>query len=233
MILGVPGEHDPVAAHPFGEAERPRADRLALQRVHGLARVDDRALAGEVEEEVRVQALERERDRVVVPDDDVADRRVVARVRVLRLRVHRPVEDVLDVGGAQLAAVVEADAALQEEGVVPVVRGVPALGQPRHELAVTVDLHQTFLDVVEDHPRRRRGRCRREVEARRLGAVLHDQRALGARRGRPERERQGERRENPQRDGVAHRDLLLVYRVSVRKYSTVRRSPSSNPTSGV
>src|SRR5206468_161648 len=169
---------------PLRKLERARSHRLALQAVHGLARVDDRTLARQVEEEVRVEALERERECVVVLHDDVADRRVVLGVRMFRLRVHRALEDVLDVGRLHLAAVVKVNAALEEEGVVPVVRRVPPLGEPRDELSVAVHLHERLLDVVEDDRRRRRGGRGRQVEPGRFGHGLHDQ-ALRRLRRRP------------------------------------------------
>src|SRR5712692_5326485 len=152
VVVRVPGQRDAVAAHPVAEPERPRPEGRALERLHGLPRIDHRTLPRQVEQEVRVQALEREGDRVLVLDDYVADGRVVAGIRVLGLGVHRPLEDELDVRGLQFAAVVKAHPALEEEGVVPVVAGVPALGQPRHDLAVPVDLHQALLDVVKHDP---------------------------------------------------------------------------------
>ena len=203
VVVRVAHERDPVAAHPLRKLERARPHRLALQAVHGLARVDDRTLARQVEEEVRVEALERERERVVVLHDDVADRRVVLGVRMLRLRVHRALEDVLDVGRLHLAAVVEVDAALEEEGVVPVVRRVPALGEPRDELSVAVHLHERLLDVVEDDRRRRRGGRGRQVEPGRFGHGLHDQALRRLRRRRARSLAEDERGEQ-QGQRVAH-----------------------------
>src|SRR2546422_6441921 len=113
LFRSVLDEHDPVTAHPLGEPERPGADGLALHRVHGLARIDDRTLPREREQERGVQLPERERDRVVVLDDDVGDVFVARLLVVLRLRVLRALEDVLDVSGRHLATVVEVHTALE------------------------------------------------------------------------------------------------------------------------
>ncbi len=209
MVVLVLHQHDLVAPYPLLEAEGPGADRRTLERVHRLARIDDRALAGQVEQEVGVERLEREGDGVVVLDDDVADRLVVARIRMLGLGVHRPLEDVLHVGGLQLAAVVEVHALLHEEGVVAIVGGVPALGQPRRDLAVPVYLHQTLLDVVEDDARGGRRRRRGQIETGRLGGGLHDEVLGSLRAGRSRDHGEGEHRAQHGQDRSArHGDLL-------------------------
>jgi hypothetical protein len=145
---------------------------------------------------------------------------------VLGLGIHGPLDGKLHVGGLQLAPGVEAHPALEEERVVLLVGGVPALGQPGHELAVAVHLHQRFLHVVEDDAGGRGGGRGGDVETRRLGLALHDQppRALGA--GGDREQAAGERRDQRGEDRSArHSDLL--------KKSKVRRRPSSKGTTGV
>jgi hypothetical protein len=176
VVVGMALEDDAVSPIPPLQRERPRPDGLRLQLVDRVARIDHRALTREIVEEHRVRPLEGDRHRVGVPDLNGGDVFVLLDVGVLGLGVPRSVEDELDVLGRELAPVVEAYPLLEEEGVVEVVGSrLPALGQPRNQVALGVDFHQGLLNVVEDHRRRRRGRRRREVEPRRLGRGLHAQ----------------------------------------------------------
>ncbi len=159
---------------------------------------------------------------------------------MLGLRVHRPVQRELHVGGLHLAAVGEPHVSPQEERVILVVAGVPALGQPRHHLAVAIDLDEALLHVVEDHRRDGGGGVRRHVEPGRLRRHLDHQAVRGLRgRGdgcgheRGEQDGEGERSRQARHQSVLpvpgparHHDFLPV------KKSTVRRSPSSKSTRG-
>ena len=225
VVVGVLHQLDTVAAHPLAHLEGPGPDRRALEGVHRLARVDHRALAGEVDQEVRVGALQRERDGVIVLDGDVADGRVVLRIRMLRLRVHGALDHELHVGRFELASVVEAHPGLEEEGVVLLVGHAPALGQPRHDLAVAIDLHQALLDVVEHDGRRGRRRRRREIEAGRLRGDLNGETRRCLRLG-------GEPRSTDQQ-GNDQADDRPLHATPPLKNSNVRWSPSSKVTSGV
>jgi hypothetical protein len=98
---------------------------------------------------------------------------------MLGLGIGRPLQDELDVGGPELAPVVEAHTLLEEERVVLAVGGVPAVGQPRHELAVLVYLDQALLDIVVNDGGDGGGGAGREVEAGRLRGHLHGEIALG------------------------------------------------------
>ena len=86
---------------------------------------------------------------------------------------------------------------------------------------MAVDLHETLLDVVMHDAGDSGRRARREVEPRRFGRHLDDEAAplLGVGR------RDGRQDEQHAEDQCGHH-------ASARKDSTVRRRPSSNPTSG-
>ena len=195
-VIGAACQLDPVALTPGHEAERPGADRIALEGLARLRLDHHGGRQAEPEQQVAGGLRERQDQGLRVRRLDVGDDRVERLLRIDRARRPDRVEAELRRLGGERLAVVEFRALLEREGVGQAVgRDGPAPGELRLHLAVAVDPGQALKHVLPYHLADHGGRGAGRVEAGRLHRHADDEvgprRGLGASREPQHRDRQG------------------------------------------
>jgi hypothetical protein len=168
-VVVVAHDLDPVALHPFGEAERPGAHGVGGVGLGARGVHDHRVAPCHLEGKRPVGCGEGDDDGGIIHGLDAFDPGKKRFLGVGAVLGPRAVEREDHVLGGHRAAVMEGDALAQVEGVgQPVLRDVPAFGQPRDDGPIGREARQPLEDVgVDDLVDGGRG-ARGRVEIRRL-----------------------------------------------------------------